>query len=194
MQLNIKATKEALSRVQHSPVLDDSSTSLESNLRFHLEHLLKMKKLLWFQKSRLQWQLEGDHCIEFFFITTLARRKHNRIKCIKDDYGVWLSSREAIGDAFMEKFLNIYGEYFAPEMVDLSDLILPMISDTENTSLTSIPDDDEIRETIFRKWSFKAAGPDIMPTLFFKSYWQLLGKTGLLLLETSSLLEGSTHS
>ncbi|KAL5563568.1 hypothetical protein UlMin_033315 [Ulmus minor] len=173
LQLNIKATKEALSRVQHSSVINDSSTALESNLRFHLEHLLKMEELLWFQKSRLQWQLEGNRCTRFFFVTTLARRKHNRIDCIKDDCGIWLTSREAIGNAFMEKFLNIYGEDSAPDIVDLSAIIQPLISDSENSKLTSIPDDDEIEETIFRMGSFKAAGPDGMPALFFKSYWAI---------------------
>ena len=49
----------------------------------------------------------GNRCTHFFFLTTLARRKHNRIDCIKDDSGVWFTSREMIGHAFIDKFQAI---------------------------------------------------------------------------------------
>ena len=86
IQTNIKATRDALDKVQHAP---DSNVvfDTDSNLRLHLENLLKMEELLWFQKSRLKWQLEGDRCTRYFFLSTLMRRKSNRIDCLKDTTG-----------------------------------------------------------------------------------------------------------
>ncbi|KAL5557200.1 hypothetical protein UlMin_039436 [Ulmus minor] len=66
IQSNIKATRAALSLAQLN--LDNLySVDYDRNLRQHLEHFLKMEETLWFQKSRLKWQLEGDRCTQFFF-------------------------------------------------------------------------------------------------------------------------------
>ncbi|KAL5558526.1 hypothetical protein UlMin_034737 [Ulmus minor] len=59
--------------------------------------------MFWLQKSRLKWQTDDDWCTRFFFLSTLTRRKNNRIECIKDDSGIWLSSREDIGNTFLAK-------------------------------------------------------------------------------------------
>ncbi|KAL5562053.1 hypothetical protein UlMin_031800 [Ulmus minor] len=105
-------------------VVNQAWWSLNSNLRGHLEHLLKLKETLWLQKSRLKWQTDGDQCTRFFFLSTLARRKNNII------------------------------EYHTPDYIDLSHLISPSILAEEN------PEWDEIRNTVSRMGSFKAAGPD----------------------------------
>ncbi|KAL5583173.1 hypothetical protein UlMin_015615 [Ulmus minor] len=147
----------------------------DSNLRYHLNNLLKMEEIHWFQKSRLKWQLEGDRCTRFFFLTALTRRKFNRIDYIKDDAGNWLSSQDQIGEAFVQRFLSVYDNP-DPSEICLENLITASISNEENSSLIRIPDGDEIRTTIFRMGSFKAAGPDGLLALFFKSYWDSVGE------------------
>lgn len=39
----------------------------------------------------------------------------------------------------------------------------------------SIPDHEEIRRVVFNMGNYKAPGPDGMPSLFYKSYWQIVG-------------------
>ncbi|KAL5571863.1 hypothetical protein UlMin_021460 [Ulmus minor] len=73
----------------------------DKDLRCHLEELLKREEMLWFQISRVQWALEGDRCTKFFFISTLIQRKNNRIERLLLDNGMWISSREDIGSAFL---------------------------------------------------------------------------------------------
>ncbi|KAL5581581.1 hypothetical protein UlMin_014023 [Ulmus minor] len=127
--------RAALSLVQQN--LDSPySVDYDRNLRQHLEHLLKMEETLWFQKSRLKWQLEGDRCTRFFFLTTLTRRKFNRIDQIKGDDGQWLTSRDQIGRAFLQCFLATYDEQ-SPSTIKLNHLISPVISEVDNTSLIS---------------------------------------------------------
>ncbi|KAL5564014.1 hypothetical protein UlMin_033761 [Ulmus minor] len=106
IQSNIRTTRAALSALQESP--DPDNEDRKRNLPLHLNHLLNMEEILWFQKSILNWQLDGDRCTRFFFLTTLSRRKHNRIDCIKSEDGQWLSTRNQIGQAFMQRFMSIH--------------------------------------------------------------------------------------
>ena len=39
-----------------------------------------------------------------------------------------------------------------------------------------LPDDAEIKRTIFQMGSFKAPGPDGFPALFYKKFWHVVGK------------------
>ncbi|KAL5566496.1 hypothetical protein UlMin_029660 [Ulmus minor] len=174
IQSNIKATREALA-VTQLHLEDPGAHERDRNLRYHLNNLLKMEEIHWFQKSRLKWQLEGDRCTRFFFLTTLTRRKFNMIDCIKDDAGNWLSSQDQIGEAFMQRFLSVYDN---PDLTEicLDNLITASLSNEENNALIRIPDGEEIRTTIFRLGSFKATGPDGLPVLFFKSYWDSVGE------------------
>ena len=88
---NIRTRRAALSSMQQSP--DPGDVDRDRNLHLHLDHLLKMEKFIWFQKSRLKWNLDGGHCTRFFFLTTMSRRKHNRIDCIKSHGVQWISSQ-----------------------------------------------------------------------------------------------------
>ncbi|KAL5563120.1 hypothetical protein UlMin_032867 [Ulmus minor] len=148
LQSNISTTREAIAKNQLCSQFSDEVASRDSNLRSHLEYLLKLEEMFWLQKSRLKWQTDGDRCTRFFFLYTLTRRKNNRIECIKDDSGIWLSSREEIGNTFLAKLHATYDEDSSPI---------------------------NIHNTIFRMGSFKAAGPDGMPALFFKAYWSTVG-------------------
>ncbi|KAL5539604.1 hypothetical protein UlMin_043751 [Ulmus minor] len=138
-------TRTVLNSLQQSPNPDDMER--DKNLRLHLDHLLKMEEILWFQKSRLKWHLDRDRCTRFFFLTTLSKRKHNRIDCIKSEDEQWLSSRNQIGQAFKQRFIDTYDEPPFPHDMDLSHLISPNILESDNEKLIRIPDYEDIRAT-----------------------------------------------
>jgi len=81
-----------------------------------------------------------------------------------------LFSRGYMQCFFLAKFRATYDEDLGPINVDLSHLISHLVSVEENELLIAIPDWDEIRNIMFRTGSFKAARPDGMPSLFFKTY------------------------
>lgn len=54
-------------------------------------------------------------------------------------------------------------------------MIEPCISAQENEMLTSVPKAEEIRKVIFEMNPLKAPGPDGMPGLFYRHYWQIVG-------------------
>ncbi|KAL5573075.1 hypothetical protein UlMin_022672 [Ulmus minor] len=126
IQSNIKATREALA-VTQLHLEDPGAHERDRNLRYHLNNLLKMEEIHWFQK------------------------KFNRIDCIKDDAGNWLSSRDQIGEVFMQRFLSVYDNP-DPAEICLDNLITASLNE-ENNVLIRIPDEEEICTTIFRMGS-----------------------------------------
>ncbi|KAL5568624.1 hypothetical protein UlMin_025199 [Ulmus minor] len=147
IQTKIASTRNALSNFLGAHRDYDHDRSL--NLCKHLDELLKREELLWFQKSRIKWVLEEDQCTKFFFVSTLVRRKLNRIERILTDNSEWVTSRGDIGAAFMDKFKAIYYEDSMPQRVDLSHLITPSISHEANQALLAVSDYSEIRSAVF---------------------------------------------
>ena len=89
--------------------------------------------------------------------------------------GQWLTSRDQIRQAFLQKFLATYNEP-EPAVVELNHLITPAISDEDNAFLVRIPDWEEIKATVFKMGSFKAASPNGFPYLFFRKYQDIVGE------------------
>ncbi|KAL5583373.1 hypothetical protein UlMin_015815 [Ulmus minor] len=115
---------------------------LDRVLRYQLEELLQCEELMWFQKAKLNWQVEGNRCSRFFFMTTMVKRKTNRIDCLKLDNGDWIYSKSQIGNFFTTRFESIFDSPMASAS-DMSWLIDLVISDEENNDLLHIPNWDE---------------------------------------------------
>lgn len=60
---------------------------LERELRKDYLNILNQEEIMWQQKLRNDWIVEGDRNTQFFHITTLLRRKRNRISMLKDGNG-----------------------------------------------------------------------------------------------------------
>lgn len=60
-------------------------------------------------------------------------------------------------------------------MMATGSLITPVVSELENNELCRIPSMQEIKATIFDMNSKKTLGPDELPTLFYKKYWNIVG-------------------
>ncbi|PON74934.1 hypothetical protein PanWU01x14_046510 [Parasponia andersonii] len=147
----------------------------ENDLHCSLIEKLIREELHWCQKSRVRWLTKDDNCTKFFFISTLTRRWRNSIDYIKDNSGTWLNSWQSISYTLLQKLQSIYCPFSAnlyPYSSDttLSDIILPIISEEENLTLCTIPEFDEIKDTLFGMGSIKAPRPDGIPILFYKHY------------------------
>jgi hypothetical protein len=75
------------------------------------------------------------------------------------------------------KFRQLFSKESVAFPLDLENLITPGISMAENSSICKIPSPQEIKATIFDMNSQKAPGPDGLPALFYKRYWNIVGPT-----------------
>uniref|UniRef100_A0A803P9N2 RNase H type-1 domain-containing protein n=1 Tax=Cannabis sativa TaxID=3483 RepID=A0A803P9N2_CANSA len=122
----------------------------ESRFRKSLNEALIRQADYWNQRSRISWLKDGDKYSNFFFISTIIRNRRNAIYCIMYRNKDWITTRKSIG----KEFCGILGE---------QDVLL------------RLPDETEIKQFFFTMGSLKAPGPNGMPVLFFKHYWETVG-------------------
>ena len=64
--------------------------NLENDLLRDLDTVLNQEEEIWALKSRVNWMIQGDRNTAFYHVSTLVRRKRNKILSIKDSMGEWI--------------------------------------------------------------------------------------------------------
>ncbi|KAK9285129.1 hypothetical protein L1049_024314 [Liquidambar formosana] len=90
----------------------------------------------------------------------VMRSRRNSIDFLKDKLGQWTSYRATIGELFNCHLQGLFSSFRPEVLVGLENLLPHCISNDDNDSLCLIPDEVEIRNTIFHMGSSKAPGPD----------------------------------
>ena len=133
--------KAMANRPSHSLVV------LEKDLQKELESILNQEEELWVQKSRISRLVEGDRNTAFHHMSTIVRRRRNRISCIKNEMGEWIQSEggamEYIRGGFSKLFTtslyhsNLYPAYPSRWQAALSE--------DESLCLSNPVTDEEIK-------------------------------------------------
>ncbi|KAF7841821.1 reverse transcriptase [Senna tora] len=140
LQRHIKVVQEQVGE----SVQDDTLLAIEAALRNELEKLLDKEEILWAQKSRQMWLLQGDRNTKYFHTLVKKRRINNRISRIKLDSGEWTQSYSAMEGTVLDYFSHVYSmDHDAPE---------------------------EVESALFKMKSDKAPGPDGLPPLVITPY------------------------
>ncbi|KAJ4833299.1 hypothetical protein Tsubulata_004319 [Turnera subulata] len=83
-------------------------TDLETELRLELDGVLLQEELLWLQKSRRQWVQDGDRNTTYFHMSTIIRRKQNKIEALIDDNGVWQTDPDSLQHLATNYFRQLF--------------------------------------------------------------------------------------
>ncbi|PON40232.1 Endonuclease/exonuclease/phosphatase [Parasponia andersonii] len=107
--LNAQLT-EARKKVEEAQRLPNSEVNIEieREAMIRLNDMLAKEEQFWKQKARVDWLAKRDRCKKYFFLTTMAQRRHNHIDYVRNDEGSWLKGREAIGNAITAKFCTLF--------------------------------------------------------------------------------------
>ena len=71
---------------------------LERVIQRELNEVLNQEQELWALKSRMNWKVLGDRntSSSFFHVSTIVRRRRNRISCLKNSVGEWIQEKTQI--------------------------------------------------------------------------------------------------
>ena len=106
-----------------------------------------------------------------------SRRRRNSIDAVKNDSREWITDRREIQKHFVGKFKTLFNEEEVDFPENLDNLIIPCISEEENTELCRVPTQSEIKKELFQMQTLKAPRPDDFPVLFYKKYWTIVGES-----------------
>ncbi|XP_050211746.1 uncharacterized protein LOC126661907 [Mercurialis annua] len=129
-----------------------------ASLKADLWKAEKRVELLWIQKSRVKWCLEGDRNTKFFHSTVSAHFRNNHIASISVDDNVFSEPTDLrfhIRD-FYSNLFDKKGEV----NYDITSLGFAKISELQARSLIIHFEESEILSAILSCGSSKASGPD----------------------------------
>ncbi|KAL4313838.1 hypothetical protein AHAS_Ahas15G0025100 [Arachis hypogaea] len=147
---------------------------LERDLSRELDQILNQEELLWLQKSRQQWIVDGDRNMKFYHTKTAIRRRKNRILKLRRGDGSWCEEQQELKDMAVSFYSSLYKE----ESTDYLSLDLPIsypvMKDEHKAALLKQPNNEEIHKAIFHIGSLKAPGEDGFPAYFYKENWSMV--------------------
>ena len=99
-----------LNGIQRAMAITPSASllDLEKNLLLELDNVLSQEGELWALKSRVNWSIQGDRNTSFFHMSTLVRRKRNKITAIKNSVGDWINEEQQVMEFVHRGFSEMY--------------------------------------------------------------------------------------
>lgn len=148
---------------------------LEKTLKKEMEVVLKQEETLWFQKSRMEALKDGDCNTRYFHLSTVIRRKQNRIETLQDGNGVWVTDGEEIKAMVLEFWSNMFREENSngPQQKLLNDYF-PRLSGEEWNAFNRPFANCEVKAALMDMKPYKAPGPDGFQPIFYQRFWEVV--------------------
>lgn len=141
----------------------------EKHLQKELEGILDQERYIWALKSKINWMILGDRNTSFCHISTLVRRKRNRITIVKNNMGDWLYEERDV----MEYIRKGFKDHFSSSMI-CSERYPPIASQWQVTlskeeceALNHEVTEEEIKGALWLMKPFKAPGLDGLHAGFY---------------------------
>jgi hypothetical protein len=169
----ISKVKKELERCRRQTISQDC-VSRENLLRYKLERLQEQLSTYWKQRSHTLWLTKGDRNTQFFHAFASERRRKNRIRRLKNEDGGIIEGgrlKEFIANHYQNLFLSSAG-HRAQEVLRC---VSRRVTSEMNAELTKEFKEEEIWEALQSIGDLKAPGPDGVPSIFYKHFWQLVG-------------------
>lgn len=148
---------------------------LETSLMQEYQDIRDKEAIFWKQKSREKWIQEGDRNTKFFHITTMVRRRRNKIDGLFNEHGVWCEDPTVLKSIAANYFQQLFS---VTEDNDLRFIIPFMFPDIDQVSLVNLQNEvhpDEVKSAMFHIGGLKSPGFDGFPAQFFQKHWNLVG-------------------
>jgi hypothetical protein len=140
-----------------------------------LAKLLREEEVKWYQRAKTKNLLQGYSNTKYFQLVASGKHRKSRIFKLLDE------NQTIEGDEELKKFItSYYKSLFGPS--DITDVTLdesithdiPRVSEVENTVLTSLFSEEDIKAAIFQMEHNKASGPDGFLAEFYQAFWSVI--------------------
>ncbi|XP_075095411.1 uncharacterized protein LOC142173689 [Nicotiana tabacum] len=144
--------------------------NLEISLIKDFNDILRLEEELWKLKSRINWITDGDANTKFFYISTINRRRRNRIISFIDDTGNLIYDQADIEAHIFHNFKALYSTVHLDAANHYNHYPFPILTDSDIIHLGKNLCDHEILEALKSFKPFKAPRLDSLHPFFYKKY------------------------
>ena len=148
---------------------------LEAKLRREMDDVLNEEELLWFQKSRMEAIKDGDRNTRYFHLSTLMRRRRNRIDTLMDSSGNWIHEEAQVKGLISQYWNALFQE--DGETTHRNGLLwgcFPNIPAEDMEKISRPFTSCEVVAALKDMQPFKAPGPDGFQPIFFQRFWEVV--------------------
>lgn len=75
-----------------------------------MDEVLNQQEMLWFQKSRMDVIRDGDRSTKYFHLSTVIRRRRNKIKALQNNAGDWIFCQDEIKAMLHDNWSSLFQE------------------------------------------------------------------------------------
>ncbi|VFQ74617.1 unnamed protein product [Cuscuta campestris] len=168
--------EERLLRAEDTLEMDDCEENVVAcNLaRALLQQAHKKEEMFSSQKANVRWISQGDASTAFFHSLVKGRRNRLFISSLKNTVGCMLSSQEEVAKDAVAHFTRVFSTVHEGDMGEVLSHIPSLLSEQDNDMLGRLPDEEEVRKTIWALNANSAAGADGFNGFFFRQVWDII--------------------
>ncbi|KAL5716607.1 hypothetical protein ACHQM5_009747 [Ranunculus cassubicifolius] len=154
---------------------DTELQDIETALEEARDNFINLENDMWQQRAKSKNLFEGERNSSYYHNRVKIRAAKSFITSIEDKDGKLLRDHEEIKNHIVQAFQD----RFARKPVEMDNDLLNLIPNSMSTHcavLDRIPDEDEVKATVFTMNAGSSPGPDGFHGLFFQSCWEIVGK------------------
>jgi hypothetical protein len=170
-----KKIKMELERCRRG-VLDRNNVAREEVLRYRLEKMEEQIDIYWKQRAHVRWLEKGDRNTSFFHAACKERRRFNRIAGLKRDDGSWVEDDEEKRGLISNYFHTLFRSNGPADCRLLLQAVDRKVTGDMNADLVREFSREEVKCALDSIGDMKAPGPDGMPSIFYKQFWEVVGE------------------
>ncbi|XP_060186235.1 uncharacterized protein LOC132615631 [Lycium barbarum] len=121
----------------------------------------------------MKWFQDEDRNTKFFHAHVNGKTRKLQLQRIQDHTGTWLDTEEEIAQKAIRFFSDQFKEENIPTDFSMLDKIPKMVTKEQNQQLYEMPDEAEVKTTVFGLNGGSAGGPDGFKGRFFQACWEI---------------------
>ncbi|XP_074298528.1 uncharacterized protein LOC141629421 [Silene latifolia] len=152
-----------------------SEVNRRKKLVAEVADLMHQEEIYWRQRSRALWLKDGDRNTKFFHICASERKRKNWIGKLIDGNGVVRHGNEEVARVAKSYFEGLFTSSNPTNFEDALQGLEGRVTREMNLGLERDYCEEEILDALHQMNPLKAPGLDGMNSLFFQSYWSIIG-------------------
>jgi hypothetical protein len=168
---------EQLDKKAEMTMLSPQEMDVKHCLKIRLMQLLREEEIKWYQRSKANNLLQGDSNTNYFHLVANGKRRKSRIFQLEDGDCIIKGEeplKSYITDYYKKLFCPPDSGQFSLDEDKHNDIV--QITPGENEKLTSVINEQEVKDAVFQMKHNKAPGPDGFPAEFYQIFWETIKK------------------